>query len=241
MPHQLNPNGSNLDAEDYLFLFWFHCQEEGIPIEIKKYEEFQINQSLIQRYNSYIQKWNYAFNNNILYKKPVDWDLDRPKTDNYRKQLNSSAIFENWVNKEFLARGIDLGFFEDSQQYTGETQKGLEIKNDERSKITGNLYIEYQEKLSGDKEEWSNSGILKDDNTIYWIIGHPDEYYFFKKQDLLEIYYRLERKDPTLPIGFRFVEEKTEKTSKGFLIPKTQKTAYCFSSNIDDFIKKVGW
>lgn len=65
----------------------------------------------------------------------------------------------------------------------GESVQGYEIKYDARStgdctnsycEATNNVAIEVYEKTNKNDDKWIPSGILRDDNTIYYIIGNYD-------------------------------------------------------------------
>lgn len=225
-----------LTPEDYLFLYWFENSTREKKIE---YKDFQPTESLIKRYNDYIKEWVESFNNDrVHFEKPIDWDLDRKKTDYFKKKLQAGHEFEVWVEQEFKEEGIDIGFFLDEEgQYSGENSFGIEIKHDMRLAETGNIYIEYQERLKNSMG-WVNSGVLKEDNTIYWIIGSPEEYYLFKKDDLLELYQTVIASNVKVQ-GCRLVAEKANQTSKGFIISRKKAKEICIAESISDFAKMI--
>jgi hypothetical protein len=146
------------------------------------------------------------------YSKPVIWD-DRLKESYYIQQLTRSHRFELYIDNMFKEQGVDIGvFYDKDSQYSGESRAGIEIKYDDKSLKTPNLYIEYQERLN-EGEPWVDSGILKNDNTIYWAIGNYEFVYFIAKKDLVNIL------NGDLDIQIRHVAAKTG-TSKGFLLNK---------------------
>ena len=61
-------------------------------------------------------------------------------------------------------------------------------KNDTLIKEWGNVYIEYKEKSYAGNYNYVNSGILKDDQSIYFLTGTKDAFYIFRKSRLIEIY-----------------------------------------------------
>jgi hypothetical protein len=126
--------------------------------------------------------------------------------------------YEKFIEKIFNEKNIcKLTFYDKKiEQLRGETEEGYEIKFDDNLKITGNLYIEYQEKTHKDNVMYVNSGILKDDNTIYFVIGNYDEVFIFKKEILLELYNSF---------LFRHV---VKDTSKGFLIQRYKAFKLCY-------------
>ncbi len=232
---EINPR-DKLSSEDYLYLYWFEKITDGVEIE---YDKFQPTESMINRFNAYIQEWNKRFaSDRIHYEKPVDWDVDRQKTGYFKDKLQVGHEFEIWVEEQFMAAGIDLkNYLDEKGQYTGENEFGLEIKHDTMLVQTGNLYIEYEERLKKNNN-WVRSGILKDDNTKYWIIGSFNEYYFFYKKDLCDIYAKL-LQNPNGYTGCRFVREKTNGTSKGFIINREMANNICIAKSISEFINKL--
>ncbi len=213
------------------------------------YEKFMITETLVKAYNKLPEKDKITIAKKIhsrpeyirfenefnrepwKYDKAVIWE-DREKDEYYIENLKKSHAFEVFIDSLFKNRGIDIGlFYSPDLQYRGESDKGIEIKFDEMSKKTGNYYIEYKERINPNSD-WVDSGILKNDNTKYWLCGTENKYRIFEKQRLLEIYHKLKRKEKV--DGAILVEEGTRKTSKGVVIfPKLQEKI-CLS--IDDLI-----
>ena len=232
---QLDPYGK-LSPEDYLHLYWFAACSENME---EGYANFQPTESMIKEYNAFMQQWLKQFSEHPdRYQKAVDWDLDRSKTPYFLQKLQSGHVFEVWVDEEFRRNGVELHLFMDKNgQWTGENEFGLEIKHDMMLEKTGNLYIEYQERLK-QTQKWVDSGILKEDNTRYWIIGSPKEYYIFQKQTLLSLYHKLLQANVVVD-GCRFAEEKANRTSKGFLISREVAKEIALSQSIEQFVKET--
>ena len=232
---EINPR-ERLTPEEHLFLFWFENSTREVKIE---YENFQPTESLIKRYNAYIKKWSETFSNDrVHYEKSVDWDIDRQKTEYFKGKLQAGHEFEVWVEQEFEKESIDLGsFFDEQGQYAGENNFGIEIKHDMKLAETGNIYIEYQERLKNSMN-WVNSGVLKDDNTIYWIIGSPKEYYIFSKADLKKLYESIIVPNARIN-GCKLVAEKENQTSKGFIMSRQKAKEICIAESISDFVRKL--
>lgn len=225
-----------LTCEEHIVLLYYSLMYKK---KHANYSEFQITESLIDEYNlddnqekrrevekmverkkedldklrvDYAQKiWDYE--------KPVIWS-DRKKTDYYIEQLNKSHRFEVYVDYLFRQSGYDIGlFYGKNQQYRqGETAAGIEIKCDMKLQETGNVYIEYQERITKDGE-WVDSGILKKDETRYFLIGTVKKFYILPRTKLQDYYNRLVKYGETLS-GMRLVEEKEHQTSKGFIMSK---------------------
>lgn len=135
--------------------------------------------------------------------------------------LTLSHRFEIYIERQLARRGVNLGlYYGRDQQYTqGENDLGIEIKRDIKSRETGNLYIEYAERLNQDGE-WVSSGIFKDDNSNYFLIGDIDEYWIFKRNDLEDLYKAIVNNGGRLHNGCKKVEA-IGGTSLGYIIPKS--------------------
>lgn len=222
-----------LSGEEYLALAFFHffkLQSRKVNVfseEIKLYEE------LIEEYNvfmrqeskkvlflsyvlgfdrSYIEMYIDYYNKEPWkYSKPILWK-DRSKGEYYINQLTESHRFELYVDFLFRKKGFDIGlYYGKEEQYSGESKVGIEIKNDKESLNTGNLYIEYEERLT-DHATWAKSGILKKDNTIYWAIGNYNHLFFIKKSVLIGL-----MNQQYTGIRVRHVSARRG-TSKGYII-----------------------
>lgn len=221
-----------LTCEEHIVLLYYSLMYGK---KVSDYSEFQITEELIDEYNSdksqqkrvqvkkmiehkkkdldefrekYVQEvWNYE--------KPVIWK-DRKKTGYYINQLNASHRFEVYVDYMFSQLGYDIGlFYGKNQQYMqGETKAGIEIKCDMKLQKTGNVYIEYQERITKDGE-WVDSGILKKDETRYYLIGTVEEFYILPRSKLQSYYNRLVKYGELIS-GMHLVDEKEHQTSKGF-------------------------
>lgn len=64
-----------------------------------------------------------------------------------------------------------------------------------------------------------DSGILKKDETRYFLIGTVEKFYILPRTKLQSYYNRLVKYGETLS-GMRLVEEKEHQTSKGFIMSK---------------------
>tara|TARA_Y100000310_G_C20689183_1_gene821078 strand:- start:3485 stop:3973 length:489 start_codon:yes stop_codon:yes gene_type:complete len=96
----------------------------------------------------------------------------------------------------------------------GENYFGLEIKHDDASERTGNLFVEYQEKSKSTNNNWVHSGILRNDNSWLYLIGNTKALYIFSIKDLRIAY---EAKD----IQGNFKHQRimcNRQTSCGFLL-----------------------
>lgn len=139
-------------------------------------------------------------------------------TDEYSKNLNDGAEFQDYVTHRLLQCGIVVNQYS-SKKYQiehGESASGIEVKYDKLFHDTGNLYIEYQEKSNKDNPEYVNSGILRKDNTWLWVIGDYDDLYLIPKKSLQRVYFDYVAGKASPRFGIRLVETPT---SKGMLLP----------------------
>lgn len=220
-----------LTPEDLLHLFWF---ANTVKKQDVTYKDFIVTQELIDNYNNYLKRWSKAVKENpVKYSKVVDWNIDRPKSDYFVDKMQKGHQFENWVIQKFAECGINLGLFYDNNQYKGENAFGLEIKYDMRLQNTGNLYIEYEERLNNSKS-WTKSGILKEDNSRFWLIGNPREYYIFDKITLIALYDNIKDKTGWVN-GCRLVSEGEHGTSHGFILKRNRARELALSTNIKEF------
>ncbi len=236
----------------------FQITESITEENMDYYKNFQITESLIEEYNApqnlqrriQIQKLvennkeeldsfreNYA--NRIWdFEKPVLWS-DRRKKDYYIKQLNASHRFEVYIDDLFRRHGYDIGLFygKDQQYHQGETKAGIEIKCDMQLQKTGNVYIEYQERMTK-AGEWVDSGILKPDQTKYFLIGTMEEFFILPREKLQNYYHRLVKCGEKME-GIELKEERAHQTSKGFIIQRqTAKQDHISIEEVIDNLKR---
>lgn len=202
------------------------------------YENFEITERLIRDYNRCSQEKKQKIADQIShdpqyplflenfktcpwqFEKPVLWD-DRKKTPYFIQQLKASHAFEVYIDFLFCQKGVNIGLFygREQQYHKGETDVGIEIKYDKKSMETKNYYIEYQERMRGNAP-WVNSGILKEDDTRFYLLGTINGFVIFERSWLMGYYHRLVEKREQIP-GARLVEETAHGTSKGFILGPT--------------------
>ncbi|HAT4307411.1 TPA: hypothetical protein I9080_001195 [Clostridium perfringens] len=222
--------------KDQVILFFYYLYKED---KCNNYNEFLITEDLINNFNNDIEDevivnklYNYIKDNYDEFKEllnefseepwkyanPVIWE-NNYNNEYFIKNLILSHRFEVYIDNLFKKNGVDIGlYYGRNGQYTGESEAGIEIKRDMRSLETGNMYFEYMERHYN-YGEWVNSGILKDDNTRYFLIGDINEFYIIPKVRLCEILEKLMNKEYVK--GARLVEARRG-TSKGFIISKSE-------------------
>ena len=137
-------------------------------------------------------------------------------TNKQAKGLEFESYIMDWFSNE---KRINLSHYTllNEQIYKGENRQGIEIKNDQRFKETGNLFISIARDYGYIKYE---SGIYKDQSWLY-VIGCEDEFYVFSIKHLKQYY---EHNKPRLFDGFTSSKNGIE---KGFLLSKKQAERIC--------------
>jgi len=135
--------------------------------------------------------------------------------------------YEEWVKFKYPQvyngglRKRELNFFvTEKDQFTGETQEGIEIKFDDKIYtycFSGRIYIETDEKKFKENSVYVRSGIYRQDNTKLYLIGDYTIWFIFSKKYLVW----LDNLDP--PFLYRV---KTD-TSIGFCIPLENSKKIC--------------
>lgn len=169
--------------------------------------------------------------------KPVIWDLMRTYNDFIMQKIEVGAIMETFIEREFEKCGVDIGLYTSKKgQKQGESRAGIEIKYDLRSVETGNFYIQLGETYFNE-EKLIDSGIIKRDNTLYWIIGVPEKYYIVSKQSLLSLYNSMSDYGGWQN-GLRHISCKHGgSASTGFLVKEEVMKNIAVSTNVADFVR----
>lgn len=127
----------------------------------------------------------------------------------YKEKLNQGLFFQDYVVELLYESGIPLISYssKEYQNVVGENKAGIEIKNDNNFRKTGNLYIEISEKSNADNKEFIPSGIYRKDNTWLYLIGDADKIFVLSKKQLQILHQSKKYKEVEIP------------TSRGFLLP----------------------
>lgn len=238
----------------YLYKKIFKDEEKISFINQTDYNNFKIDEKFIEEYNSIIkntvkmeeiESWKKRYSKvvwffNLKFKelfeaKVIHWN-DRKKTEYFNQKLQQGHNFQELIKDLFLKKyGINLKMFstKEGQYKLGECEEGIEIKNDARYKETNNLYIEFEEKSNGNNQLWVKSGILKNDNTQFYLIGDEIKFWILEKKELISLYSDALKGVKPHP-RFRFVQIPT---SKGLLIPCEYADKICL--RIEDVIKNI--
>lgn len=139
-------------------------------------------------------------------------------SENYYNQLQEGQKFQDYcayVLQTKLSIGVVNFQSKEFQFKLGENMQGVEFKFDNVFQTTGNLWIEVEERTNPELN-YSNSGILRQDNSWLYCIGDYRALYIFSKKFLVNLYNS----------GRYEVIENNLMTSKGFLLPKTDADKY---------------
>lgn len=152
-------------------------------------------------------------------------------TDYYQECLQKSLEYQDFLFEWF--RGMDgmpilLGAYASKKyQYgKGESLSGIEIKYDMKLSITGNLFVEYEEKTDPSNKIFVPSGIMRNDNTWLYLIGDYEQAFIFAKTTLRAYCTTHKEKLAKRP--------SSTKTSWGYLLPIEQvfKNEYLLAKHI---------
>ena len=127
----------------------------------------------------------------------------------YKEKLEEGLEYQDFVSEVLYKIGIPL-FSYNSKKYQikhGENKLGIEIKFDNKSAETGNIYIEIAEKSNPANANFVLSGIYRNDNTWLYVIGNYKKVFIFSKT-ILKLLHK----------GNRYKNVQTD-TSRGFLLP----------------------
>lgn len=142
---------------------------------------------------------------------------------NYPDSKNGNAFhdgmeFQDWIVHEFGKIGfyIQLHASKRYQFDRGESVQRVEIKLDNRCTDTGRISIEVGERTALDKQ-WVKSGIYRNDNSIFYVVGNYQRAYLFDKRVLLR--YHMEKR------GGQY--EEGPATIRKFYIPFAEADELC--------------
>lgn len=128
-----------------------------------------------------------------------------------KEDIESGLQYQDFIAIQLLQKlGWTLNQFA-SRKYQiehGESISRIEIKNDNKMQETKNIYVELAEKTVNGN--FIASGITRQDNTLFWLIGDYNVAYVFVKKQLKYLC------DNYQKYGFKKVETET---SIGILIP----------------------
>lgn len=239
-------NVNEMTAKDFLDLYCF-VQLKNKQIYLDYINNFRPTLKDVEDYSGKVEQFEEMWRKDkSVIHKPIAF---RKYEENYKEDndfkfcLEVGHKFELWVENEFKKYGVDLGMYYDNKQFRGENKLGLEIKHDSKLEETNNVYIEY-EALNKEETEFYKSGILKEDDCKYWLIGTEKEYYIFYKEDLLKLYQKLTKDSKTRyqykdgnrrKIYYGLAEKRT---SKGIVISREKCREMMIADNIQDFLYK---
>ena len=131
-----------------------------------------------------------------------------------KNSITDGLEFQDWVTDLLSRHGIIIqNYCSRKYQFTrGENRQGFEIKLDRRCTETGRLSIETYEKTEVNAQ-WVQSGILREDGSIFYVQGNCECVWIFLKKFLQKLYWANNGDDKP-----RY-ERKEEATIKAFYLP----------------------
>lgn len=129
------------------------------------------------------------------------------QNNRYKKLYEKGLKYQNFICEE-LGLTAYKNIWE--QFNIGETKEGVEIKLDDLMDETENIYFEISEKtVPSDDFPWIHSGIYRNDNSNFLLIGNYRIAYVFRISKLRKIF---EEKQ------YDNLKEAKSGTSKGFVV-----------------------
>ena len=138
-------------------------------------------------------------------------------TDDYLHKLEEVNRYQDFIvdqlRKQTPAFIIQQYNSKKYQFDTGESSSGFEIKYNSKMRETGRIYIETAEKSYDHNGPYIPSGIMRNDNTIFFLFGDYSQALLIAKKTLIWAFTCdwLQRE-----LCIKMVQTKT---SQGFLIP----------------------
>lgn len=112
----------------------------------------------------------------------------------YRDSKNPRSVedgteFEDFACEKLVSKGIIVRIARSRKYQTtvGDSAQGLEFKRDNRCLETGQLSIEFGERVNKERP-WVKSGILKNDHCWAYIQGNHSAFWAFNKSQLVMLY-----------------------------------------------------
>lgn len=153
-------------------------------------------------------------------------------TKYYKNKLIIGNKYEQWVTEQwplvYNGKIINVYHTQYEQYNIGESREKVEIKNDDIMKRTNRVYIETSEKTDKNNTNYIPSGIYRNDNTLYYLVGDYNEWFIFSKKELQDL-------DENNPLWL--YRPPASPTTTGFCIPKE----YIFDYVISHVENKNGY
>lgn len=110
-------------------------------------------------------------------------------TAQYEGLLKMGNEYEDYIDRLLKANGVYIGLYQtkEEQYNIGESQKGVEIKYNSRFTELKSVYVEVTE-CTKDGNKHVLSGILRNDNTRWMLMGDYKHAVMFDKGELAVIY-----------------------------------------------------
>ena len=112
-----------------------------------------------------------------------------PLHENYEANLNEAKHFEDFVHDTLLHHKKIVSGMYRSKQYQinyGESATGVEVKLDKSFRLTGNLFIETDERSSV-YDEWRPAGIYHHSQPWLFAVGDNVSFWLFATKTLRNV------------------------------------------------------
>ena len=142
----------------------------------------------------------------------MSMEMSVAEQERYVKSLEKGQVYQDYVVAMLIKhKGIVLSNFSSLlfQYGIGEGYQGFEIKLDLPSKETGRLLIETGRRSSVN-DDWKDSGIYRNDNAEFYIVGNYGFFYLFD----VKVLRRIEKSK-------NFFREDSSDTGKWFLLEQS--------------------
>lgn len=179
-----------------------------------------------------------AYFHDPQYRKPLIW------TENLSKEeielLEKGEAFECVISDAFKQMGINIERFFFDYQNEGENKIGVEIKFDEKSKDTHNFYFEYAEKHKKTQDKsFYPSGVIKNDNSYWFLIGVPGHYYILRRSDILAQIDTIDMNKRGWQNNMLVLENNSHR-SMGILFKEDLVKRLAVATSVEEFVVKYG-
>lgn len=235
MKYSIDAREKELNAEESIILYYFSKFQDD-EVNIEEFKSFVPSQTLIQKFNKKLSSWKHKFDSDYTLRRPINLDIDAPKSESFINNLNDAHAFEEFIYDEFKKLNINIEHNFDKTALTKENKFNIEIKNDKRACETGNLYIEYEEKKDINSP-WRTSSLLLSPECKYWIVGDIDNYYVLDHAKLVVLYQNFDK----ISANFKGngLRRAGNPTSKGMLIPieYAMENSICLCTSVEQLVK----
>lgn len=141
--------------------------------------------------------------------------IERYSNGYYGEKLEQGLQFQDFCTRELYQRGIVIVGYSSRryQNNEGENMLGAEIKRDDKFRETGNLYLEVAEKACPTRPRYTESGIMRADNSWLFVIGDEQCLWIFSVKYLRLLKDRYRKVQTATSIGHLMPVSEADKYS----------------------------